>query len=335
LKHFTLILSILLLSLCSCFKKEDPIDLPEGNSEIASFYLGQNYTKDVFFDLGTNTYQERTWADWDIRFDASKDGYAVYINTGKEISVRKIDRYFVQDLKSQDTNYVKDFPELVEPPEGKPELSAMGGWPTYGKPGSDGIYAIELKYNSVGRWKRLQIINKDDTAYFVRITNIEDKTGEITIIPKNPNQNYTYFSFASNSIVPNAEPDKGSWDFVFTRYAHIFYNVLPDNKPFPYILSGVLSNNNHVEVARDSAVTNFEDIDGNSIGKYQFSTNKNVIGYDWKMHAQGPGGAYSIVPKVTYIIKDTDGNYYKLRFLDYNNEVGQSGYPKFEFIRIR
>jgi hypothetical protein len=90
-----------------------------------------------------------------------------------------------------------------------------------------------------------------------------------------------------------------------------------------------------VEVAKDSAMTPFDEIDGNSISKYHFTTNRNGIGYDWKTHAQGPGGAYSIAPKVTYIIKDTEGHYYKLRFLDYNNALGQSGYPKFEFIRIK
>lgn len=340
------VLFILLLSLTACFKKEDPIALPAGNSEINSFSLGKGYEKEVFFDLSTNSFQERRWADWDICFDASKDGYGVFINTGKSMSVRKINLFGLKELSAIDTLFFKnqDHPELVDPPEGDASKAAMGDWRTYKNQGLDGIYVVELKYNTgYDRFKRIQVIKKDDTAYFVRVTDLFDLKGDtvfnaqVLTIPKNPNQNFTYYSFSNNNrgIIQNAEPDKNNWDFVFTRYTHFFYDILPNKVPFPYKLSGVFSSTNHVEIARDSAVTAFEDIDAGSIPKYQFTKNRNGIGYDWKTHAQSALGSYSITPRVTYIIKDTDGYYYKLRFLDYNNELGEPGYPKFEFIRIK
>jgi hypothetical protein len=39
--------------------------------------------------------------------------------------------------------------------------------------------------------------------------------------------------------------------------------------------------------------------------------------------------------KITFIIQDTDGQIYKLRFLDFYNAKAEKGYPKFEFLRIR
>jgi hypothetical protein len=349
LKRALPIFLIIILGLSSCFKKEDPIVLPSGNSEIATLALGANYEKEVFFDLNTNTYQERRWADWDLRFDASKDGYGVFINTGKDMVVRKIDIFALIEPKAVDTNYFKTYTALVDAPEGKANLSAMGDWRSYKKTTQTnvfyGIYIIESR-DKVGykRFKRLQIIepsgSSKDSFFYIIITELFDaagdtvNSGEILEIPKNQKQNFTYYSF-TNGIVDNAEPDKTTWDFSFTRYKHIFYNVLPNNQPFPYTVSGVLNNAFNVEIARDSAMIAFDDIDAASIPKYRFTTNRNAIGYDWKTHAQGPTGSYAITPKVTYIIRDTDGQYYKLRFLDYNNNLGTPGYPKFEFIRIK
>ncbi|MCU1418828.1 MAG: hypothetical protein JWP32_3002 [Schumannella sp.] len=342
MKHFTLLI-LIAASLSSCFKKEDAIALPVGDSEIASVFLGTNYSKEVFFDLSTNSYQDRQLADWDIRFDASREGFGIYVNNGTNVLVRKLERYnFTEKMTYDSVSFLKT-PTMIDAPEGTMETSAIGNWKQYKNFTLNGIYMIEVNYlPGIQRFKRLQVVNCDDTSYICRILDIFDKDGDtilngpLIVIPKDPNQNFTYYSFRNGGhIVDNAEPNKNSWDFVFTRYKHIFYNVLPNNQPFPYTLTGVLSSLNNVEIARDSALTLFDNIDAGSLSKYKFTKNRNGIGYDWKTHAQGPVGAYSVAANLTYIIKDTDGYYYKLRFLDYNNALGQPGYPKFEFIRIK
>jgi hypothetical protein len=336
---------ILFWCLSSCFTKEEPMALPSGNSEIATLSLGTNYEREVFFDLSSNTFQERRWADWDLRFEASKDGYGVFINTGKDMFVRNTG--YVGLIQTLDTNKFGKSPKLVDFPEGQASVSAIGNWRQYNliKPPPQiseyMIFIIQMDYKSgYERFKRLQIQDADDTCFKLVITDLYDKgglpvtSGKQIIIPKDPDRNYTYFSF-EKGIIKDAEPYKNSWDFEFTRYKHIFFNILPDNKPWAYTLSGVLNNPNNVQVARDSAVTAFEDIDVNTISKYQLTTNRNTIGYDWKTHAFSGVGNYSIAPKLSFIIRDTDGHYYKLRFLDYNNNLGIPGYPKFEFIRLK
>ena len=79
----------------------------------------------------------------------------------------------------------------------------------------------------------------------------------------------------------------------------------------------------------------FDKITAASIPNYLFSADWNAIGYDWKSHAFGAAGNYTVNSNITYIVKDTDGNYYKLRFLDFYNNKGDKGYPKFEFSRIK
>jgi hypothetical protein len=339
LKQLSFILISILILLSGCFKKEDAITLPIGTSTISKVFLGSDYEKDMYLDISTNTFQEKQSGDWDIRFETTDAGYGIFLNNGNLIKARKIGVYGLTEKLASDSNYYKTNKELRDGPEGKTSMSAIGDWRTYKSAAPDylpGIYVIELSYETgVNKYKKLQVLNVNDTAFFVRITNYSETSGDTFVIPKDKTRNFTYYSFKNaGKIVTNIEPDKNGWDLVFTRYNHFFYDILPGNEPFPYRVSGVLSNPNKVMVARDS-LDNFEKITAASIPDYHFSNDWNVIGYDWKSHAFGAAGNYTVNSKITYIIKDTDGDYYKLRFLDFYNNKGEKGYPKFEFSRIK
>jgi hypothetical protein len=339
LKQLSFILISILILLSGCFKKEDAITLPIGTSTISKVFLGSDYEKDMYLDISTNTFQEKQSGDWDIRFETTDAGYGIFLNNGNLIRARKIGVYGLTEKLASDSNYYKTNKELRDGPEGKTSMSAIGDWRTYKSAAPDylpGIYVIELSYETgVNKYKKLQVLNVNDTAFFVRITNYSETSGDTFVIPKDKTRNFTYYSFKNaGKIVTNIEPDKNGWDLVFTRYNHFFYDILPGNEPFPYRVSGVLSNPNKVMVARDS-LGNFEKITAASIPDYHFSNDWNVIGYDWKSHAFGAAGNYTVNSQITYIIRDTDGDYYKLRFLDFYNNKGEKGYPKFEFSRIK
>lgn len=335
--YIILFASALLLG--SCFKKEDPVILPHGQSEITTLFLGENYEKDLFFDLSTNSYSERQSSEWDLRFESGKNGWGVFVNNGTNIIVRKINVSGLHENLANDTNHFKAQKELVDAPDGHAESSAIGDWRTYrsSPPALEpGIYVIELSYlTGSDRFKRLQVLDVNDSAFFIRITSIGEIKTDTTILKKDKDRNFTYWSFKNGGhIVPNAEPDKHTWDIVFTRYKHIFYDILPGNEPFPYRVVGALSSPYKVCVARDS-MDHYGVIDAGSILNMDFSYDQNAIGYDWKTHAYGATGNYTVNPKITFVIKDTDGMYFKLRFLDFYSPRGDKGYPKFEFERIK
>jgi len=58
-----------------------------------------------------------------------------------------------------------------------------------------------------------------------------------------------------------------------------------------------------------------------------------VIGYEWKYY-NFDAALYTIEPGLAYVIRDRDGFYYKLRFIDFYSEGGEKGYPKFEYVRL-
>ena len=75
------------------------------------------------------------------------------------------------------------------------------------------------------------------------------------------------------------------------------------------------------------------DLNSDDITSLEFTTRSDVIGYDWKYY-NFDDAVYTIVPEMNYVIRDRDGFYYKLRFVDFYNDQGVKGYPKFEFARL-
>ncbi|MEX0595319.1 MAG: hypothetical protein WD512_02385, partial [Candidatus Paceibacterota bacterium] len=260
MKNILIIGSFIIFSLTSCFKKEKPVQLPLGESKIQSFFLGENYENQIFFDLSSNSYQTRGLIDWDLRFESSDQGIGVFINNGIDIKIRKTNLYNLDEPLTLDTNYIKTLPDLIDAPEGNVESSAIGDWRNYVLTSSNksGIYILELIYNKVWeRYMRMQILSVSDSGYLCKFSplsyngNLVKEWPSTTYIPKDKNQNFTYFTFKNGGrVVENAEPNKETWDLEFTKYKHIFYNYGPN--PFPYLVTGVLSNTNNVVVALDS-----------------------------------------------------------------------------------
>jgi hypothetical protein len=95
---------------------------------------------------------------------------------------------------------------------------------------------------------------------------------------------------------------------------------------------GVLLNPNGVVAALDT-IHDFMEITAEDITELAYTTQADVIGYDWKYY-NFDAGVYTIVPGMNYVIRDRDGFFYKFRFVDFYSDVGVKGYPTFEFVRL-
>jgi hypothetical protein len=54
-----------------------------------------------------------------------------------------------------------------------------------------------------------------------------------------------------------------------------------------------------------------------------------MVGYNWKEYDLS-AGEYTVFSNINYIIQDKNDKYYKLHFIDFYNNLGEKGYPKFE-----
>ena len=77
----------------------------------------------------------------------------------------------------------------------------------------------------------------------------------------------------------------------------------------------------------------FSEIAISDTAALNLTTRADVIGYDWKYY-NFDAGVYTIVPGMNYVIRDRDGFYYKLRFVDFYNNTGEKGNPVFEYVRL-
>jgi hypothetical protein len=153
-------------------------------------------------------------------------------------------------------------------------------------------------------------------------------------IPKSPVHNYQYFTTSGNGKMIEIEPDQDLWDLQFTQYGSIIFT--DEGEPTPYYVRGVLLNRHIVSAAVDS-VSAFGDISFEDIAGYSFSRQQDFIGYEWKsveVDVNSNTAVYTVVPGITYIILDTDGFFYKFRFVSYYNDLGEKGFPVIEHLRL-
>jgi hypothetical protein len=164
--------------------------------------------------------------------------------------------------------------------------------------------------------------------YLVRYSNADNSQDTTVTIDRDPVMERVYFSFENGVMEIAPEPDQ--WSLLFTRYTTML--VTDEGEDYPYLVVGVLLNPNGVAAVRDT-IHPFMDLNSDDLADQEFTTQSDVIGYEWKDY-DFDAGVYTIVPDMTYVIRDRDGFFYKLRFVDFYSDLGVKGYPKFEFVRL-
>jgi len=318
-KNITLLFLVILAF--SCSKEELPVPKHErGDTITNSVTMGSDYRYQLFFDLETNkTVSKNKKSIWDLGFETSSTGFHVILNTAKAMFVantQQVDFFAITDTIG--LNFTWD------ETSGNIDSTGIGDWKN-----TQNVYVLDRGYSSDGThlgFKKIVFISVNATEYSVKFANL-DGTNEITKqIIKDANYNFTFLSLDNGGKIKTIEPPKEDWDFVFTQFTNIFYD---QNPPLPYIVTGVIINRNKVEVAKDFT-KEYKDVSSSDIPGYTFSTSINTIGYDWKYYAFSES-KYITHPYQNYIIKTTEGKYYKLHFIDFYDNLGEKGTPTFEF----
>jgi len=85
------------------------------------------------------------------------------------------------------------------------------------------------------------------------------------------------------------------------------------------------------------SVSAYDEIDFEKLGAYDFSSQRDAIGYEWKdvsVNTSTGLANYVVKPNYTYIIKTSGDKYFKFRFLSFSLE-GISGHPRFELKELK
>ncbi len=323
----------LLLVLFACEKAEKPYVLPpKPNAQltVAQINLGEKYTEQVYVNLFDSVPVKASLlcSAWDLAFDAHSTGFRIYMNGGNDVRIAKTTGTAFLPIQSPEQfNFKWD--------------EACGGdsiflnnWCNSNGIGSDTVYIVDrgLVPSNEQRYLQLKLLSQDANGYAIEIAHIDGSNKQSHAILKDNSKEHILVKLNPDQLEQlNIEPNTNNWQLCFLKYRWIYYEFKP---PLFYHVTGIFINTNQIEVAVDST-HNYEDIALNAVPQYQFSSKRDIIGYDWKIY-DFTNGKYWPRKYVTYIIalKGPVKKYYKLRFTDFYSSNGLKGSPKFEWMPL-
>ncbi len=195
---------------------------------------------------------------------------------------------------------------------------------------SDRVYIYDMGDADTVLYK-VKVSPKNNTTYTVSYSlwnSSEVKTLDIT---KDDKYSYVGVSFTANKQV-SMQPAKSDWDIVWGRNTYI--SAMSPGVPF--VMADIVFLNTLAGVqAKEILVSeggSYADFTAEKAKAVQFSSNIDVIGSAWR-NGGGPTSGPSVKTDRFYVIKDAQGNIYKLGFVSMNDDTdgGHRGYPEIKY----
>jgi hypothetical protein len=321
----------IVLALISC-EKEEPLyklDVVPSDSKEMIITMGGDYSNQIFVDLETSNTYVNDFKVWDIALPSDLNKLNIRINDANAS--------YLTSSTFNNMNMEEDLPVSgweIDKSCGSSDSCAIGEW--YIKENSKYrskklVYIIDRgELSTGGRYYKFQILEKTEDSYKVAFGLYNSTKYMVKTIVIDENKNYNYFNLDKGTIEEIEHFDKDKWDLVFRPYRHVFLDQIP---VLQYVVVGSLINPNKVKVYECTDV-DYNDIDLEfATSSLDYSSDWDVIGFDWKEFDRNTN-KYSVRSNLSYVIQDSKGVYYKLRFISFYNELGEKGFPKFEFKRL-
>ena len=303
----------IILIFSACDPGEIPINPPTSELLIETIPLEPNYQNQVFYDLSQSSISSiNTKSEWDIGILLDSN-FKIILNSAN------FSKVWVTDYNFNDSVYIANAQWSWDAPSGNHDSLAFQSIDT------SKVYILDRGLNingsSMGMYK-VQFLELNTSFLRVKTSQIEVFNDTILNITLDQNKLFTPFSFSSLKVV-NISPEINNWDLLFTQYTRLF-----TNPQIEYLVTGVLINDKTTQVAVDT-INDFNQINYSSLSDYQFLSQRDIIGYNWK-EFNFETNLYSVKDNINFVIRDFEGKYYKMRFIDFYNNQGLKGYPKFE-----
>ncbi len=325
--------------LSSCEDDPDPVVVPPNESGLIEVDGGgATYPNSVFVSLRSGKQTAVARPSWDLAFSTGSD-FKVLINgttgamasaTGKAdmntVGQAEIDALKASGAIYLTTDNLESMLHVDDPanPLSNPAIETISATAT-----SNEVYILNRGTNAVAEkpWKKIRII-RNGTGYTLQHADADAATFASLEVPKDTKQKFVYVSF-ENGIV-SVEPDNSAWDIAWTAgtsstnfgggpIAYFFQDLVYHN---------IYNSTSAVQVLE--ADIPYEDFAETDVPALVFETSSRLtIGSNWRSGG-GPTSGPAIRTDRYYIIKDSDANIYKVRFLSLTKD-GERGKPSFEY----
>lgn len=310
---------------------------------------GPNQQNQVYIDLSTETQSPVQRDTWDLGFYGGSE-FRVGINGSIYMAAAQIDATDIDAVNLaaitdiQDEVAVGTFDPAneiyIDNPDGDILKTAIDAVSTV--EASNKVYLVNLGYevgtetpapgsvavagNARG-WKKIRVLRQDN-GYLLQYADIDATTHQEIFIEKDPNYNFTFFSFNTNNTLL-VEPETEKWDITFT----VFTNIIEDAGSYGFS-DGVLHNRKggvtaYAVFTEDIAYNDFVATDINTVN---FQQDQRTIGSSWRNVINDDK---VLIDNIYYIIKDHNNNLYKLKFTALVDDSGVRGFPEFKYNLIQ
>lgn len=308
---------------------------------------GPNEPNQVYVDLSGQSEMVVRRDKWDLKF-YSGDEFRVKLNSSlymmaAELQTTDIDAITetdVQNLQLEMAFLVEGSNEFVDDPSGNLNETAIAE--ISATPSENKVYLLKMG-NEIGTetpengsvavagaergWMKIRIL-REENGYTLQYADLNATSHQEISISKDDTFNFVFFSLVSESIV-NVEPVSENWDLCFTTFTEVL--ELPTGGLTAYGFSdytktNVLANVKAYRVSTDDFA--YENFMASDVVEENFETDQRTLGSSWRKVT--PPDRF-LIDTIFYVIKDADGNRYKLKFTALFNENGERGYPAFEY----
>ena len=304
----------------ACMEKEIPV-LKHSSGDVTTATINMNidYRYQVYYDLSTNTIVgQNLKIAWDLGFETTPAGWHIILNSAKAMYAFNTGK---SDFMAVTDTIGLSLGKKFDAPTGSLDSTGVGDWQK-----SNSVYIIDRGFNEAGihqGFRKIMVLSVDNEKYTVKYAQLNGNAETTLHIPKDTTYNFSFLSFTTDSTLI-IEPPKAAWDVVFTQYLEALSE--------PYLVCGCVLNRYNTFSAMDSSAA-FESITMNTIQSKMLLPEINTIGYSWKEYSFSTS-QYEVFPQMNYLIKDNEGFYYKLHFIDFYDQSGNKGNPTWEYQKL-
>lgn len=307
---------------------------------IAGQEPGSSAANSVFLDLSSNVQTPVLRDSWDLGFYNDAD-FRVVINGTNGASVLMIDKTDInavtaKDLVADSLAVGQGMGKLSLVDDAKGDLTKTPIKEVSATDTDNKVYVLNRKGGSAAvlpadQLYKVRILRKG-TGYTLQYAKLNETTSKTIDINKDAAYNFEFVSLEKGATV-DVEPMKARWDL---KWGYSMYFTNFGSGLIPYGFSDLVFTNKlaNVEAAEvlTSAVT-YDAFGESNIAGVTFSKDADAIGSKWRVTSGGPVG---VKTDRFYVIKDSVGNVYKLRFLSFHaDDSGVRGKPKLEYKLVK
>lgn len=338
-KRITFILCSLAILLISCFKEDERVfPYVPGDVETVTIVMMEDYRFQSFFSFNENMVIDSVNKySWHLALSCADGDFTLHPNTSLFMKVAHTGSYNFDSSYTINPNLEWKF----DSSDGDSAGNAIGRWwlSNDSTPLTIGeVLLIDRGIDDeglpLGYLKIQPHLSPDTQQVMIKIADLNGNNERCFTFIKEQERPFVTMSFETGSELKQTYPATDSWDLMFTQYTTLLYT--DEGEAYPYLVTGALINQATIMTALDTSI-NFSEVTCEYAESLDLSKRLDVIGYDWKkINGDVTSGDITYTARVNYIyiIRNSEGFYYKLRFIDFYNNTGLKGYPKFEYQRL-